>query len=173
MLHFHFEQTYHAEHINLPDHCAVCDAEHAEPFNYVQGHFPIAIPGFGGVHTQTHVAIPYCKYHADAFHFRFRVLGILQYVIIAIGIVSFYWGFILQDQQGAKNSEMNVQIIFGFICFCPLLPGSLLLRRFLYDAFFVVRPGYVQIKSKYPHFLERITEANPWLEEQNNNSVAK
>ena len=101
MVHFHSKKTYYAEGLTLPTHCAVCDSEGAEPFSYVQGHFPIAIPGFGGVHQQTHVSIPYCKYHTDAFRFRFRVLQILQFLIIPIMFGCLFWGFALQDQNPA------------------------------------------------------------------------
>jgi hypothetical protein len=160
MIHLHSETTYYAEGLMLPTHCAVCDSDDAEPFSYVQGHFPIAIPGFGGIHRQTHVSIPYCKYHAEAFQFRFRVLQVLQFLIIPVIFGCLFWGFALEDQNRGAKQGWNIPLTIGMFSFFILLPATLIARQFMYDAFFYVRPGCIQVKSKHPQFLDRLTTAN-------------
>lgn len=158
--HFGTDKTYDAGNMVMPTRCAVCDCEEAEPFTYVQGHYPIAVPGFGGVYRSTTVTIPYCKYHADAFRFRFRVLEITQYAIIAIGFACLYAGFAMEGRKPAADQGFNAVSLVGVFCFVILLPGSLIVRRYMYDAFFLVRPGWVEVRSKYQYFLDNLCAVN-------------
>jgi hypothetical protein len=144
----------------IPMRCAVCDGEEAELFTYDQGHFPIPIPGFGGVYRRTTATIPYCSRHLAAFHTRFRILTFLQYAVIGIGFPFMYWGLILTDENHGGNEGWNWQLSIGVICFCILLPASLIVRGKLYDAFFRVRPDGIEIRSNYRQFIKNLYEAN-------------
>ena len=160
---FSIRQSYYAENLVLPPRCVVCDSEHAELTSYVQEHFPIPIPGFGGFHRQTQVALPYCRYHADAFRFRFRALRIIQYFFIACIFLCGIAGFALLDKKPAPHPLGIPLVTVSMICLFILLPASLVVRGFMYDAFFICRPNGIHVKSKHPHFLKQIQNAGDSL----------
>jgi len=139
--HFGFDQTSNAEMIVQPTRCLVCHCEGALPFTYIQGHFPIPIPGFGGVYRQTTVTVSYCRQHAEAFQTRFRVLEGCQYAIIVISLACFYAGFILEDRNEGAGNGWKYLVGAGAEGMAGLLPATLVVRRHLYDALFTVRPG--------------------------------
>jgi hypothetical protein len=145
----------------FPSRCVVCDSEDAELVTYTQEHFPVPIPFFGGLHTRSHAELPYCKYHADAFRFRFRVLQITQYAVIATALPCLYAGFVMQeDAQKGNDWLANVLLALAITCLAVVLPVSLVVRRLMYDAFFRYGPNHVQVTSKYPHFVARMREVN-------------
>jgi hypothetical protein len=157
---FHVSQELEANRMVLPTRCIVCDREGAEPVSYVQGHFPVPIPAFGGVYTSTHVILPYCEFHAASFRLRFRILRFVQYAIIAVAFICVNVGFALEREEPEAEQGFNALSGFGVFCIAILLPGSLIVRRLMYDAFFRVKQGHVLVTSKHQHFLDRLNALN-------------
>jgi hypothetical protein len=145
----------------FPQHCAVCDGEDAALVQYTQGHFPVPIPFFGGIYTQTPAELPYCKYHAEAFRHRFFVLKATQYAVIAVALPCLYAGLFLNDHGEAQNRWLaGVLVAVAVVGLAVILPLSLVARRLMYDAFFRVYQSHMVISSKHPQFIARLREVN-------------
>jgi hypothetical protein len=99
--------------------------------------------------------VPYCDHHRIAFQRRFRVLRIIQYILIAGFFGCFFTGVSMQE----NDDDWNYLMILGLMCLL-LLPITLIGRHFLYDAFFRFRPGGVLISSKHQKFIENVLEVN-------------
>jgi MFS family permease len=150
--------------VQFPTQCVVCDCENAQLVQYLQAHFPIPvpIPGFGGIgiFRRSDAWLPYCEAHAAAFKRRFRALTIIQNVIAVFAIGFVIWGVILSDEKHGGGEGWNLPFGIGVFCLCILLPASLIVRSYLYDAYFQVRASKIVVKSRHPRFLERLRELN-------------
>lgn len=141
----------------LPRRCVVCDSPDAELHSYVQEHIPLVVPLLA-VHRRTPVVLPYCAAHAREFHRRFRILRNVQRAMVGI----FFGGVIaaiVVEKQPAMSAVLPI-LIWASLISLFLLPITVVVRRFLYDAFFRHRGGGVEVSSSYAVFIERLREAN-------------
>lgn len=150
-----------AAKLQMPQRCIVCDSPDAELHSYVQDHVPMILP-WVAVFQRTPAVLPYCAQHAAAFQRRFSILRYVQWTLIAIFAGGVVAAAVAEDRGGIPDDVSTIMVVLSMSALF-LLPVTVIVRRFLYDAYFKHRGDGLRVSSHYVVFIERLRAANGLL----------
>ena len=138
----------------IPQACLVCGDPNAEFVPYSQESFPILAP-LVGIARSMEVEAPYCERHYRAFRWRFRMLRVAQFLIIAVLIA-----VVTADEFGVVPPLPPPYASLATFGLLAAFVMTWVVKSRLYDVWFHGGYGGLRLSSPHQAFIETVRQAN-------------